>query len=97
MNTSTISKGTTQTTESTTGAPMDTTQKAGVTGLLTALVEDLRARREARAKRQELIRELSAYTSPADQADLEATLARHSDEETAEIRRLLSIVQHRAA
>lgn len=73
------------------------TDKAGVTGLVTALVDDLMARRAARARRRELIRELATYTSAADQADLEATLARHSDEETAEIRALLSIAQHRAA
>jgi hypothetical protein len=85
-------------TESTTSTEStESTDKAGVTGLVTALVDDLKARRAARARRRELIRELATYTSAADQADLEATLARHSDEETMEIRALLSIAQHRAA
>jgi hypothetical protein len=79
--------------------PTDTaTDKTGITARVGALVDELRARRAARAERNLLIRELATYTSAADQADLEATLARHTDEETAEVRRLLSIAQqHRAA
>jgi hypothetical protein len=74
------------------------TEKTGITARVGALVDELRARRAARAERAVLIRELASYSSPADQADLEATLARHTDEETAEVRRLLSIAQqHRAA
>lgn len=45
--------------------------------------------RVARAERKTLERELAGYTSPSDRADLEAILARYSDEETADIRRLL--------
>ncbi len=94
MNESTMHNPTTATETSTDG----TTEKTGVAGLMGTLRDELRARRAARAARNQLIRELSTYTSPADQADLEATLARHSDEETAEVRRLLSIAQsHRAA
>jgi hypothetical protein len=47
------------------------------------------ARRAARAERKSLERELAGYTSPSDLADLEAILARYSDEETAEIRNML--------
>jgi hypothetical protein len=45
--------------------------------------------RSERAHRRTLKRELAGYTSPGDRDDLEAILARYSDEETAEIRRLL--------
>jgi DNA-binding MarR family transcriptional regulator len=45
--------------------------------------------RVARAERKTLKRDLAGYTSPSDRADLEAILARYSDEETADIRRLL--------
>jgi hypothetical protein len=45
--------------------------------------------RAARTERKALKRDLAGYTSPSDRADLEAILARYSDEETAGIRRLL--------
>ena len=45
--------------------------------------------RAARAERKTLKRDLAGYTSPGDRADLEAILARYSDEETAGLRRLL--------
>jgi hypothetical protein len=45
--------------------------------------------RAARAERKSLRRDLAAYTSPGDRADLEAVLARYGDEETASIRSLL--------
>ena len=45
--------------------------------------------RAARAERKTLRHDLSSYTSPGDRADLEAILERYSDEETADIRRLL--------
>jgi hypothetical protein len=45
--------------------------------------------RTVRAHRKTLKRELSGYTSASDRADLEAILARYSDEQTADIRRLL--------
>ncbi len=50
------------------------------------------ARRPQRASRERLRRELASYTTPSDRDDLDATLARHSDDETAEIRRLLDSV-----
>lgn len=45
--------------------------------------------RAARAERKALKRDLAGYATPADRADLEAILARYSDEETADIRSLL--------
>jgi hypothetical protein len=84
--------------QSTENPTVTATDKTGITARMGALVDELRARRAARAARTLLIRELSSYTSAADRSDLEATLARHSDAETAEVRRLLSIAQqHRAA
>jgi hypothetical protein len=47
-------------------------------------------RRAARAARKSLERELASYTSPGDLNDLEAMLDRYSDEETADIRRILA-------
>ena len=46
--------------------------------------------RDARATRRALERELATYTSPSDLADLHAILDRHSDQETAVIRRILA-------
>jgi hypothetical protein len=46
--------------------------------------------RTARAERKTLKRDLAGYTTPGDRADLEAILARYSDEETADIRKLLA-------
>jgi hypothetical protein len=45
--------------------------------------------REARATRVKLERELASYTSPQDLNDLDAILDRYSDQETAQIRRIL--------
>jgi hypothetical protein len=47
-------------------------------------------RRAARAARASLERDLASYTSPGDLNDLDAILDRYSDEETAEIRRILA-------
>ncbi|HUY50260.1 MAG TPA: hypothetical protein VMV92_31895 [Streptosporangiaceae bacterium] len=55
-----------------------------------ALRDELRDARAARATRKSLERELASYTSPADLNDLEAILDRHSEEETADIRRILA-------
>jgi hypothetical protein len=57
---------------------------------LAAIRRDFRGDRAARAERRTLQRELSSYTSQADLNDLEAILDRHSDEETADIRRFLA-------
>jgi hypothetical protein len=54
----------------------------------------VRDSREARAERKQLERELASYTSQSDLADLGAILDRYSDEETADIRRILAA--HRA-
>jgi hypothetical protein len=48
-----------------------------------------RTQRAARQHTEHLRRELASYTSPSDRDDLQAILARHSDEETAQIRALL--------
>jgi hypothetical protein len=57
---------------------------------LTAIRERLRAAQAAHAARRSLERELASYTSPRDLNDLDAILDRHSDEETADIRRILA-------
>jgi len=57
---------------------------------LTAIREEIRDTRDARAARKSLAGELSSYTSPSDLNDLDAILDRYSDEETADIRRILA-------
>jgi hypothetical protein len=57
---------------------------------LAAIRERLRAAQAARVARRSLERELASYTSPRDLNDLDAILDRHSDEETADIRRILA-------
>jgi hypothetical protein len=47
-------------------------------------------RRAARAARNSLERDLASYTSPGDLNDLDAILDRYSEEETADIRRILA-------
>jgi hypothetical protein len=44
----------------------------------------------ARTANKQLERELSAYISASDQNDLDAILARHSDQDAARIRRIVS-------
>ncbi|HLI40343.1 MAG TPA: hypothetical protein VKV35_01685 [Streptosporangiaceae bacterium] len=58
--------------------------------LRAALRTRIRDGRQARARRKRLERELVSYTSRSDLDDLEAILDRHSDEETADIRRILA-------
>jgi hypothetical protein len=55
----------------------------------------LRERRESRAARAALTRELASYDNPDDLNDLYAVLARYTDRETAEIRRILGAQQSR--
>jgi hypothetical protein len=55
-----------------------------------AIREELRVNRAARDARKSLERDLASYTSPGDLNDLDAMLARHSEEETADIRRILA-------
>jgi hypothetical protein len=54
------------------------------------LRHQLQARREARLRRLTLERELALYQSPQDLQDLYAILDRHDDNETVEIRKILS-------
>jgi hypothetical protein len=60
---------------------------------LTAPAADLAARRRARraqrAERDRLRAELASYRTPAERADLEAMLARHSDDEVAALEALV--------
>jgi aerobic-type carbon monoxide dehydrogenase small subunit (CoxS/CutS family) len=46
--------------------------------------------RTARAERKALKRDLAGYTTPGDLNDLEAILDRYSDQETADIRRMIA-------
>ena len=60
---------------------------------LTAIRGEIRDTRDARAARKSLAAELASYTSPSDLDDLDdldAILDRYSDEETADIRRILA-------
>ena len=58
--------------------------------LLTAVREHIRETREAHAGRAALKRELASYSSASDLNDLHAILDRHSNHETAQIRRILA-------
>jgi hypothetical protein len=62
-----------------------------VTQLWTSVRDELREARAARAARKALEHDLAGYTSQADLNDLGAILDRHSAEETADIRRILSV------
>jgi hypothetical protein len=62
----------------------------------TSLRARLRSTRKARATRIKLAQELASYTSPGDLNDLDAILDRHSDQETADIRRILTAQRGRA-
>ncbi len=68
---------------------MDTITRT-VSPRLTAIRDEIRAARTARAERKSLTRELSGYTTPTDLNDLGAILDRYSDEETAQIRGILA-------
>jgi hypothetical protein len=59
-------------------------------GRLTAIRTRLRESRDAHAARATLERELGSYTRPNDLHDLHAILDRYSDQETADIRRILA-------
>jgi hypothetical protein len=58
--------------------------------LWASIRDELRDARAARAVRKSLERELASYTSPRDLNDLEAILERYSEDETADIRRVLA-------
>jgi hypothetical protein len=57
---------------------------------LMAIRDDIRDSRDARAARKSLADDLATYRSQSDLNDLDAILDRHSDEETADIRRILA-------
>lgn len=54
--------------------------------LTTSAAARFRARRAERAERNRLRAELASYQTPAERADLEAMLARHTPEEIADLR-----------
>jgi hypothetical protein len=58
--------------------------------LLAEIRDGFRGLRAAHAARKSLERELASYTSAADLNDLGAILDRYSEEETADIRRILA-------
>ena len=58
--------------------------------LLSTVSDSLATRRAARADRRSLDSELAAYTTEAQILDVEATLARHSEEHSPEIRSVLA-------
>ncbi len=66
-----------------------------IASLWTAVRAQIRETRDERTERAQLERELGAYTSPADLDDLYAILDRYSDQETAEIRRILAAQRSR--
>ncbi len=60
------------------------------TAVGTAIVTRIQAARAARAAHKTLERELASYTSVQDLNDLHAILDRYSDDQTADIRRILA-------
>jgi hypothetical protein len=61
-----------------------------ITSLWTTVRTQLRDSRDAHTARAALQRELASYNSPADLDDLHAILDRYSDQDTADIRRILA-------
>ena len=61
-----------------------------LTSLWTTVRTQLRDSREAYVARAALERELASYSTPEELNDLHAILDRHSDSETAAIRRILA-------
>ncbi len=61
-----------------------------LTSLWTTVRTQLRSSRDAHAAQLALERELAGYNTPEDLNDLHAILERYSDEETADIRRILA-------
>jgi hypothetical protein len=56
-----------------------------------ALRSTVAVRRDARAKRRLLERELAAFNTSADRLELDAMLSRHTTEQTHEIRQILAV------
>jgi hypothetical protein len=61
-----------------------------LTSVWTTVRTQLRDSRDAHAAQAALERELASYNTPEDLNDLHAILDRHSDSETADIRRILA-------
>jgi len=61
-----------------------------LTSLWTTVRTQLHDSHDARAAKATLARELASYNSPEDLNDLHAILDRYSDQETADIRRILA-------
>lgn len=57
---------------------------------ITALRSSVAVRRDARAKRRHLERELAAFRTSAERLELDAMLGRHTTEQTREIRQILA-------
>ena len=78
------------------GVPQETWDRMGEAERVEAIrvyERDQQARRQAaedRARRAALERELASYSSTSDLNDLHAILDRYSDQETAQIRRILA-------
>jgi hypothetical protein len=77
------------------GKEMETTtprtrRTAATARRLAAIRHDVRGAREARVARRSLQHELSSYNTASELNDLEAILDRYSDEDTADIRRILA-------
>ena len=66
-----------------------------LTSLWTTVRTQLRDSRDAHAARAALARDLASYNSPSDLDDLDAILDRYSDQETADIRRILATQRSR--
>ena len=54
------------------------------------LLDTLAAHRTERAQHRHLAEELAAFHSPADRLEIETIISRYSDEETREIREILT-------
>ena len=67
-----------------------------LTAAMASVRDELRTRRETRAARRQLFRDLSVYTSAADLDDLYATLARYDDERSAPVREVLDRIHAHA-
>ena len=71
------------------------TATRSINSVWTTVRTQLRESRDTHAARASLARELASYSSPADLADLDAILDRYSDQETADIRRILAAQRSR--
>ncbi len=61
-----------------------------MTSLFSSILQTLDQRRAAKRDRAVLERQMASYANHADRLDLQATLDRYPDEQTAELRRILA-------